>query len=179
MRTFQCAPGLARSADKLRTSRRTRRTPNPLMREFGFIRLPITGSCQCSIRCVVIRRTLASTMCRTADPVLVIDRGSSAMHQRSCGRGPRIGVRSTTGMTAAPPALPGRACDKCLKGSHEFTCPLPVGGMRVDGRTHCKDDNFLVPSGPSSPIRSRCIAGRRVRLRLIQCGASACMSGRV
>jgi len=41
------------------------------MREFGFIRLPITGSCQCSIRCVVIRRTLASTMCRTADPVLV------------------------------------------------------------------------------------------------------------
>jgi hypothetical protein len=57
------------------------------------------------------------------------------MHQRSCGRDPRIEARSTIGMTAAPPALPGRACDKRLKESHEFTCPLLVKsghGRRFD-----------------------------------------------
>ena len=36
-------------------------------------------------------------------------------------------------MTVVPPALPCRACDKCLKESHEFTCPLLAkADMRVD-----------------------------------------------
>ena len=41
----------------------------------------------------------------------------------------------TVVMTAVPPALPGRACSKCLKESHEFTCPLLAkADMRVDRR---------------------------------------------
>src|SRR6516165_602557 len=35
-------------------------------------------------------------------------------------------------MTVVPPALPCRACNKCLKESHEFTCPLLAkADMRV------------------------------------------------
>ena len=36
-------------------------------------------------------------------------------------------------MTVVPPALPCRACNKCLKESHEFTCLLLAkADMRVD-----------------------------------------------
>jgi hypothetical protein len=42
---------------------------------------------------VAVRRTLVSTICRIADPTqVVLDRGSSATHQRSCGPDPRIRV---------------------------------------------------------------------------------------
>ena len=59
----------------------------------------------------------------------LLDRGSSATHQRSCGSGPRIRVVSTT----APPALPVRARHKRLHASHELTRPhLETADMRVD-----------------------------------------------
>ena len=39
-----------------------------------------------------VRKIFASTICRIVDPTLVLDRGSSATHQRSCGSNPRIRV---------------------------------------------------------------------------------------
>src|SRR5215831_4313602 len=36
-------------------------------------------------------------------------------------------------MTTAPPALPGRPCNKCLKESHEFTRPVPWKGGHESG----------------------------------------------
>ena len=68
-------------------------------------------------------------------------------------------------MTAVPPALLGRACNKCLKESHEFICPLLANAdMRVDSLVDPgkERDWLLVTSSgyhppqaaPSSPIGS-------------------------
>src|SRR5215813_6544796 len=68
-------------------------------------------------------------------------------------------------MTVVPPALPGRACKKCLKQSHEFTCPLLAkADMRVvqmirlipgseDGsRPHCSHSLTLTATTVDAPI---------------------------
>src|ERR1700730_5928271 len=82
---------------------------------------------------VAVRRTLASTICRII-PIRrrFLDRGSSATHQRSCGSDPRIIRQATVVSTTAPPALPGRAKNKRLLASHQFTrLHLAKADMRV------------------------------------------------
>jgi hypothetical protein len=59
------------------------------------------------------------------------------MHQRSCGRDPRIGVRSAIGMTAAPPAFAWQSLRQTLERKPRIYLPTTCkGGMRVYGRTH-------------------------------------------
>src|ERR1700737_1340942 len=70
---------------------------------------------------VAVRRTLASTICRIADPTQVARprqlRDASAVMRFRPAHQSMINRRSTT----APPAFPERAQNKRLPENHEFT----------------------------------------------------------
>ena len=78
------------------------------------------------------RRTLASTICRIADPTQVprprqLRDASTVMRFR-----PAHQSMINVVMTTASPALPATAWNKRLKQSHGFTCPLLArADMRV------------------------------------------------
>src|SRR6516162_6470844 len=60
-------------------------------------------------------------------------------------------------MTVVPPALPGRACNKCLKESHEFTCLLLAKADMRDWKiwpsvpVYRRPDSIAKPAAPRAP----------------------------